>query len=364
VEQDEASPRVGSLARLGRQRDFSLPRFRRALAMASRQAKRGDILAALLAEWAGLKLSPSDAEKAWDDVEEIVGGMRKNLGRPLSLQTALVHHFHSLKGKLGEPSLIPSRELARLRLSALTDPLTGLYNRRFLMEHFAREIARAERSDGIVSVVMLDLKDFKAVNDRYGHPVGDNVLLRTARVVKQSLRAVDAGCRWGGDEFVAVLPNTNLLYAVEVAERIRKRVSALPLPYRSDLRIGVHYGIATYPTDGKTVDFLLKVADLRLYQCREQANFPGAERRNYPRFSPAETNARLLRQGADPWTVPVVDVSYGGVALRAQEKEKWPKRWTGEIFRRLNSERHPVKLRAINWAPLPDGGVRVGCAYV
>ena len=101
------------------------------------------------------------------------------------------------------------------------------------MEHFAREIARAERSEGIVSVVMLDLKDFKAVNDRYGHPVGDNVLLRTARVVRQSLRTVDAGCRWGGDEFVAVLPNTNLLFAVAVAERIRKRVAgaraALPV---------------------------------------------------------------------------------------------------------------------------------------
>ena len=81
-----------------------------------------------------------------------------------------------------------------------------------------------------------------------------------------------------------MLPNTNLIFAVAVAERIRKRVAALALPYRSELKIGVHYGIATYPTDGKTVDFLLKVADLRLYQCREQANFPGAERRNYPRF--------------------------------------------------------------------------------
>jgi diguanylate cyclase (GGDEF)-like protein len=364
LEQDEVSPRVGSLARLGRQRDFSLPRFRRALAMASRHAKRAEILRQLFAQWLGITLSATEAEAAWGDIEELVVRMREQMGRPFSLQTALLHHFHSRKGKLKEPCVLPERDLARLRVSALTDPLTGLYNRRFLMEHFAREIARAERSEGIVSVVMLDLKDFKAVNDRYGHPVGDNVLLRTARVVRQGLRTVDAGCRWGGDEFVAVLPNTNLIFAVAVAERIRKRVAALPLPYRSELKIGVHYGIATYPTDGKTVDFLLKVADLRLYQCREQANFPGAERRHYPRFCPAETNARLLRQGADPWTVPVVDVSYGGVALRAPQKEKWPRHWTGEIFRRLNSERHPVKLRAINWAPLPDGGVRVGCVYV
>jgi diguanylate cyclase (GGDEF)-like protein len=363
LEQEEANPRVGSLARLGRQRDFSLPRFRRALVLACRNARRGEILRQLFSEWLDLSLSAPDAEAAWQEIEELVPKMRERLGRPLSLQTVLLHHFHSRKGKLKEPCVVPHRELTRLRVSALTDPLTGLYNRRFLMEHFAREIARSERSEGIVSVIMLDLKDFKAVNDRYGHPVGDAVLLRTARVVRQSLRTVDAGCRWGGDEFVAVLPNTNLLFAVAVAERIRRRVSALSLPYRSDLKIGVHYGIATYPTDGKTVDFLLKVADLRLYQCREQANFPGAERRSYPRFSPAETSVRLMRQGREPWTAPVVDVSYGGVALRAPQPEKWPPRWTGEIFRRLNSERHPVKLRALNWAPLPDGGVRVGCAY-
>jgi len=364
LEQDEANPRVAALVRLGRQRDFSLPRFRRTLTSAARSTKRGEILRKLFADWLGVSLSASDAESSWEQIEELYPRMRDSLGRPLSLQTALLHHFHSRKGKIADPCVVPARELARLRLSALTDPLTGLYNRRFLLEHFAREIARSERSEGIVSVVMLDLRDFKAVNDRYGHPVGDNVLVRTARVVRQSLRTVDAGCRWGGDEFVVVLPNTNLLFAVAVAERIRKRVAALSLPYRSELKVGVHYGIATYPTDGKTVDFLLKVADLRLYQCREQANFPGAERREYPRFSPADTSVRLIRHGNDPWTVPVVDVSYGGVALRAPQPEKWPRRWTGEIFRRLNSERHPVRLKAINWAPLPDGGVRVGCAYV
>jgi diguanylate cyclase (GGDEF)-like protein len=364
LEQDEANPRIGSLARLGRQRDFSLLRFRRALSIASRRGGRGEILRQLFAEWLGLPLSAADAEEAWEDVETLAAQMREKLGRPLSLQTVLLHYFHSKKGRLREPRLVSARELSILRVSALTDPLTGLYNRRFLMEHLAREISRAERSEGIVSVVMMDLKDFKEVNDRYGHPVGDGVLLRTARVVRESLRTVDAGCRWGGDEFVVVLPNTNFLFAVAVAERIRKRVAALALPVRSMIKVGVHYGVATFPTDGKTADFLLKVADLRLYQCREQAHFPGAERRHHPRFSPAETSVRLLRQGEDPWTAPVVDVSYGGIALRAPRPEKWPRRWTGEIFRRLNSERYPIKLRALNWAPLPDGGVRVGCAYV
>lgn len=364
MEQQEAAPRVGSLARLGRQRDFSLPRFRRALTLASRHARREEVLRLLFAEWTGLPLSAEEAAEAWRQIEELHPQMREKLGRPLSLQTVLLHYFHSRTGKLKEPRLVSDRELAVLRVNALTDPLTGLYNRRFLMEHLGREIARSERAEGIVSVVMMDLKGFKAINDRFGHPVGDGVLLRTARVIRDSLRTVDAGCRWGGDEFVVVLPNTNLLFAVAVAERIRRRVATLALPLRTELKVGVHYGIATYPTDGKTGDFLLRVADLRLYQCREQSNFPGADRRSHPRFSPAETSVRLLREGAESWTAPVVDVSYGGIALRAPQPEKWPRRWTGEIFRRLNSERHSVRLRALHWAPMPDGGVRVGCAYV
>jgi diguanylate cyclase (GGDEF)-like protein len=373
LEQEDAIPRVGSLARLGRQRDFSLPRFRRALALASRHARREEILRHLFAEWVSIPMSDSEAAAAWNEIEALFPRMREKLGEPLSLQTVLLHHFHTRRGKLKDPRLLTARDLSLLKVSALTDPLTGLYNRRFLMDHLAREISRSERAEGILSLMLLDLKDFKAVNDQYGHSVGDKVLQRTARAVRESLRSVDAGCRWGGDEFIVVLPGTNFLFAVSIAERIRRRIAAVSVPHPAapKIEVGVHYGIATYPTDGKTAEFVLKVADLRLYQCREQANFPGSERRNYPRFSPAETSIRLIQNGSPSpapggttWTAPVMDVSYGGIALRAPEPQKWPRRWTGEIFRRLNSERHAVRLRALNWVPLPDGGVRVGCSYV
>jgi predicted signal transduction protein with EAL and GGDEF domain len=178
------------------------------------------------------------------------------------------------------------------------------------------------------------------------------------------LRTMDAGCRWGGDEFVLVLPSTDLFAALTVAERIRSRLADTALPAGSGFQVGLHYGVATYPADGKTVDFLLKVADLRLYHCREQAIFDGEERRTYPRFPIADTNVRLeTSRRTRSWSAPLVDVSCGGLSFRARRSEKWPPRGKGEILR-LPLERRPVRIRALNSTPLAGGGVRVGCAYV
>src|SRR5215470_2334064 len=246
---------------MGRQRDFSLARFRKSLSRLAKNDERPEILRQLMTDWTGLPHSEMEAEERWLEVERIVGQLRETLGPPVGLQTALLHYFHSRKGLLPEPRLLSERDLSVLRVNAITDPLTGLYNRRFLLEHLAREISRAERTHGIVSILMTDLKDFKGINDHFGHPVGDTVLVRTARVIREMLRVVDAGSRWGGDEFVVVLPNTDMYSAFAVAERIRRKVAATALPGRS-VTLGMHYGISTYPSDGRTADFLLKVADL------------------------------------------------------------------------------------------------------
>jgi diguanylate cyclase (GGDEF)-like protein len=227
------------------------------------------------------------------------------------------------------------------------------------MDHLNREIARADRSDGIMSIVLLDLKGFKAVNDHFGHPVGDTVLVKTARIIRDLLRAVDAGCRWGGDEFVLVLPSTDLFAALTVAERVRGRIAESALPPGSGIQIGLHYGVASYPADGKTVDFLMKVADLRLYQCREQARFEGTEKRHHPRFEVNDTNVRVGTEGR---TRPLVNVSYGGLAFRARRAEKWPSGSKGELLR-LPFERREIRLRTLRSDPMPGGSVRVGCRY-
>jgi diguanylate cyclase (GGDEF)-like protein len=367
----DLSQHIGGLARLGRQRDFSLPRFAKALSAIARNGDRGDVLRQLLVEWTGLPFEAADALERWSEIERMLPALRQKLGPPLGLQTVLLHHLHSKKGLLKEPRLVSEADLAVLRVNAITDPLTGLYNRRFLVDHLGREISRAERSGGILAVGMMDLKGFKSINDRMGHAVGDSVLVRTARIVRESLRAVDAGCRWGGDEFVLVLPNTDMISALAVLERVRELVGAMSLAGRSGApALDLHYGVASYPNDGKSTDFLLKVADLRLYQCRSQSAYEGegSERRLHPRFAPEEMSLRMEWNGRQrnsrAVTASVVDVSYRGLAFHAKKSEKWPRRWKAEILQKNDPERHPIRLRALNIAPMPEGGVRVGCAYV
>jgi diguanylate cyclase (GGDEF)-like protein len=364
LNRERTALRIGRLARLGRQRDFSFARFHKSLHSLARPEERADVLRRLLTEWTGVPHGPREAQDRWREVEKIAQKLKQTFGSPVSLQTALLHYFHSVAGLLKEPRIVSEKDLSVLRVNAITDPLTGLYNRRFLMDHLNREISRADRSDGIVSIAMLDLKGFKAVNDHFGHPMGDSVLVKTAAIIRELLRAVDAGCRWGGDEFVVVLPSTDVFSALTVAERIRAKIAERALPAGSSVRVGLHYGVASYPADGKTADFLLKVADLRLYQCREQASFAGEERRNHPRFPLTDTNVRLGSNGrARPLSAPLLDVSYGGLAFRTRRSEKWPPRGRGEILR-LPLERRSVRIRALNSVPLPGGGIRVGCAYV
>jgi hypothetical protein len=162
-----------------------------------------------------------------------------------------------------------------------------------------------------------------------------------------------------------------MISALAVLERVREMVGAMPLAGRSGAAaLDLHYGVASYPNDGKSTDFLLKVADLRLYQCRSQSAYEGegGERRLHPRFAPEEMSLRMewtgRQRSSRSVTAPVVDVSYRGLAFHAKKSEKWPARWKAEILQKNDPERHPVRLRALNIAPMPGGGVRVGCAYV
>lgn len=363
LDQGDINRPLGRLSRLGRQRDFSLPRFKKVLALAGRGGDQREILRQLLTDWTGIPHSGREAEERWAEIEKAFAALKDAIGGPVSLQTALLHHYHTRRGWLKEPRLLSDSDLAVLRVNAITDPLTGLYNRRFLLDHLAREISRAERTHGIVSVLLTDLKDFKGINDHFGHPVGDTVLVRTARIIRGMLRVVDAGCRFGGDEFVVVLPNTDLYSAFAVAERIRRKVSVSALPGRPGFTLGMHYGIATYPIDGRTADFLLKVADLRLYQCREQSSFR-SDRRRHPRFFPSSMNLHLYpAKNGGAWTTEILDVGYGGVAFRSRNASRLSSRCNAEISQQEDPERHAVKLRVANSMELPGGGLRIGCSY-
>jgi diguanylate cyclase (GGDEF)-like protein len=353
---------LARLLRMGRARDFHPERFADLLTAAERGGRRGEILRSLLSDWVGVPFDQREAQRAWPEILRVFAEMRERLGRPLSLQTALLHHFHSHEGLLRDPQLVRGKDLERLRLAGITDPLTGLYNRRFLSENLPRHLFRAARAQAPISVAILDLQDFKSVNDRFGHRTGDRALVFTAEVIRGSLRPGDAACRWGGDEFVLVLPQADFLSSVAVAERIRRRIAAQAPSIRAALSLDLYYGVASFPFDGKNADQLLATADARLYQCREQWEFDGGNRRRYPRFALDRMRLRLLAGGAR-FVAPIVDVGYGGLAFQANKKQNLPSRTEAEISRPNREEPRPVRIRVTHAAKLPGGRLRVGCKY-
>jgi diguanylate cyclase (GGDEF)-like protein len=152
-----------------------------------------------------------------------------------------------------------------LELASVTDSLTGLRNRRFLFQRLAEESERVRRFGSRFSVILFDLDHFKAVNDRFGHGVGDAVLTKVAAALQGAIRDVDIAGRYGGEEFLVILPCTGAADAVMVAERIRARIKALTWP-EPGLSVTISAGISEYVD--QDIDALVDAADRKLYEAK------------------------------------------------------------------------------------------------
>lgn len=164
-----------------------------------------------------------------------------------------------------------TRIQAELERLITMDPLTGLFNRRHFFELTQREMERCRRYHRPVSIIMVDIDEFKKVNDAYGHLVGDRVLVEAARRIQKALRRVDQACRYGGEEFAILLPETNQIQAGMVAERLRQTIGKQPA-IASDLNITitVSVGVASYEKEGTlSVDTLLDQADQAMYLAKQ-----------------------------------------------------------------------------------------------
>jgi diguanylate cyclase (GGDEF)-like protein len=161
-------------------------------------------------------------------------------------------------------SAFAEERTAELKRLSLTDALTGLHNRRCFYERLSEEIKRATRNRGRLTVALLDLDDFKGVNDLGGHPHGDRVLREAAAVIRGALRGTDIVCRYGGDEFGVILPETGAEDAHGLMERVRSAVVLLGTGRAVPPHFGVSCGAAEFPSDGRDADTLVCVADGRL----------------------------------------------------------------------------------------------------
>jgi diguanylate cyclase (GGDEF)-like protein len=158
----------------------------------------------------------------------------------------------------------------RVAAQALTDPLTGLWNRRYMAETLEREVSRAERFRHPISLIILDVDDFKKINDRDGHLQGDIVLERVADVVRDVTRSIDVAARYGGDELALILVETGREGATILAERLRERVGATQIPLREDETMGVtlSVGVSTIPDSAADLESLVDAADRALLRSK------------------------------------------------------------------------------------------------
>lgn len=153
-----------------------------------------------------------------------------------------------------------------LRRLSLTDPLTGIYNRRFFIQKLEEEIERVQRESAkTFCIAMLDVDHFKTINDYFGHHSGDNVLKTLTKVIKRRLRKVDCLARWGGEEFMILLPDTHLPEAMFLIEELRKTIAKMVSPI--DVRVTASFGVVEYRA-GDTVDYMLQKVDNLMYEAK------------------------------------------------------------------------------------------------
>jgi len=183
----------------------------------------------------------------------------------LLLSLALADRIRTLKE---EKEFFEKSQKRYMELS-VTDELTGLYNRRYLQSKLESELQHSLRLDQPLSLVMLDLDDFKAVNDLYGHAFGDVVLARLAAVIRASSRELDVACRYGGEEFALIMPGTHGEDAVHTAERVRARFAAEVFTAENGegLNVTVSLGVSELRKDD-TADTLLERADRAMYRAK------------------------------------------------------------------------------------------------
>src|ERR1700720_386402 len=267
---------------------------------------RGQFLQRYIRAITHLDLRESQCIQLWDEMLTRRRELADHLGRQVALKTALMDVLTSA-GLFRVPIILEYDELKVLQLNAVTDPLTGLYNRRLFSEGFEKELNRARRYGLPLGLVMLDLHRFKEVNDKHGHPAGDEVLRAAAATLKKALRTSDSAFRIGGDEFALLLPQTDAEQALALSRRVETVFAEMLQPLQLSVGVSMDHGVATFPQDGEQADQLIRVADERLYRLK-QANHGKSGNggvRAQSESTPSEPRSTPERSAAPPQPISI-----------------------------------------------------------
>lgn len=291
-------------------------------------ARRSSRLAPVLEKYAGrlhsvvlAKLTcemfpEAEARRLWEGVLRNRERLSKRLGRKVRVEVAALDYFMNAEEGFKNPLLIAENTFRRLRSNILRDGLTGLYNFRYYRMRIGEMVNAAKRYRQLFSLLLFDIDDFKAYNDAYGHQEGDRVLRTVARLGSECLRHSDVFVRYGGEEFVVLLPNTAKRNALVAAEKLRERIAVHPFRRK----VTVSGGIATFLTDTeKDAEDLFRCADQALYRAKAEGKnrvcLYAVEKRHYPRISllKERIKVRVLKGAAG--VKGVKDAGLGGVCF-------------------------------------------------
>ena len=266
-----------------------------------------------------LDFTERQAARHWKRVAAHRAEMSRAMGRDPGLRVAILDYFVNVSRDLRNPKIIEISTFERTERSAVTDGLTGLYNHAYLLQALRQEVLRSKRHGLRAALVLLDLDDFKRVNDARGHVEGDRVLMKAAAIVRDSVREIDVAARYGGEEFAVLLPDTSRLGAFVVAERIRRRIEERFA--RSRTPVTLSGGLAVFPDDAGAPADLIVQADVGLYEAKAAGKnrilLPHGERRRFRRLA-APPRVTLGAEGA-PAPLAVKNLSEGGLLVSLRQ---------------------------------------------
>ena len=232
-----------------------------------------------------------------------------SVGISLNVWLELGAQMTALLVAAGGTAYVFLRQLRQTESLAISDGLTGLYNYRYFQDRLREELARAERHEYPVSLVMMDIDHFKRFNTMYGHQAGDKILKHIATILRRNVRTVDLPVRYGGEELTLLLPRTDKVTAGHLAERIRSAVESVqfhPRSSRQSVRVTISAGVASYPAEATTAEELVARADEALFEAKRAG-------RNLVRMSEGEAPPRpspLLRRRTpvSPLQLTLIDI--------------------------------------------------------
>lgn len=215
---------------------------------------------------ANIDLPLKIAAKYWQDVQSHRLYLIRQLNRNVTLTTAISDYLHAFTKFLPNSCLVDAGTFERVISGTIHDNLTGLYNRPYFDEAYEQQISLAKRYNSDLSVLFLDIDDFKDINDHLGHIAGDFALQEVAEVIMKCKRESDIASRFGGEEFVLLMPNTATVDASILAERIREQVERSTVTFRgTPIKLTISGGLASYPLNSTNPKDLLFMADSAVY---------------------------------------------------------------------------------------------------